>query len=434
MSEIPTVVITGTGSCTAAGPDNESYASALAAGGGAFHPFPAPLDLLPPGFGGVATTDRSLLRKLPGGRSLRPSTMTRYTFLSTIGLGLALQDSGLDPEPADEEAFRRSLFLGSYVNLPEMAKYVGMAHLARERAASAEGRYEVDDAKVMQGMKRFTGFEFLRLMNNMPVAHGAIQARCKGPCNTYMGFCQAGLQAVGSGLRHIQDGLTDTALCGGAGSAVIEHALMYKAYRGLLSQDKDPASACRPFDRGASGLVPGEGAGIVALETAEVATARGARILGTLRGYASGFAPPTERRGLPASSDGLVVTLEATLTDAGVTPDQVDLLVPTGHGIAELDALELDAYRRVFGDHLDRMRILLHTPVTGFTEAAHGALGLTAALAALGAGDTPIGWAPASPIDGFPAAPSAAGRPTRALVAAFAMEGSSAAVVVDGPT
>lgn len=433
MSEIPTVVITGTGSCTGAGPDNDSFAAALAEGGGAFHPFPAPLDLLPPGFGGVATTDRSLPRKLPGGRALRPSTMTRYTFLSTIGLGLALQDAGLDPEPADEEAFRRSLFVGSYVNLPEMAKYVGMAHLARERAASAEGRYEVDDAKVMQGMKRFTGFEFLRLMNNMPVAHGSIQARCKGPCNTYMGFCQAGLQAVGAGLRHIQDGLTDTALCGGAGSAVIEHALMYKAYRGLLSQEKDPAMACRPFDTAAGGLVPGEGAGFVALEAAAAATARSARILGTLRGYATGFAPPTERRGLPANADGLVTTLEAALEDAGVTADQVDLLVPTGHGLTALDTLELAAYRRVFGDHLDRMRILLHTPVTGFAEAAHGALGLTAALTALNADAPLVGWRPANPIDGFPAAAPAAAPPTRALVAAFAMEGSSAAVVLDGP-
>ena len=433
MSNTPTVVITGTGSCTGAGPDNDNFAAALAAGGGAFQPFPAPLDLLPPGFGGVATSDRSLPRKLPGGRALRPSTMTRYTFLSTIGLGLALLDSGISPEPADDEAIRRSLFLGSYVNLPEMAKYVGMSHLARERAASAEGRYEVDDGKVMQGMKRFTGFEFLRLMNNMPVAHGSIQARCKGPCNTYMGFCQAGLQAVGAGLRHIQDGLTDTALCGGAGSAVIEHALMYKAYRGLLSRVEDPDAASRPFDRAASGLVPGEGAGVVVLETAEGAAARDARVLGTLRGYASGFAPPTERRGLPAGPDGLVATLEAALADAGVTPAEVDLLVPTGHGVAALDALELAAYRRVFGDHLDRMRVLLTTPVTGFAEAAHGALGMTAALAALNADGPLVGWQPADAIDGFPTASPAAGRPRRALIAAFAMEGSSAAVVVDGP-
>ncbi len=429
MTTTPTVVITGSGACTGAGPDNDSFAAALAEGGGAFQPFPAPLDLLPPGFGGVATADRSLPRKLPGGRALRPSTMTRYTFLSTIGLGLALQDAGLDPEPGDAEAIRRSLFVGSYVNLPEMAKYVGMAHLARERRASADGRYEVDDAKIMQGMKRFTGFEFLRLMNNMPVAHGAIQARCKGPCNTYMGFCQAGLQAVGAGLRHIQDGLTDTALCGGAGSAVIEHALMYKAYRGLLSSSDDPATACRPFDKGANGLVPGEGAGFVVLETADGAAHRGARVLGTLRGYASGFAPPTERRGLPAGPDGLVATLEAALDDAGVTPAEVDLLVPTGHGVAALDALELAAYRRVFGDHLDRMQLVHHTPVTGFTEAAHGALGLTAAVTALNAPLT--GWKPADPIDGYPT--GAGATPRRALVSAFAMEGSSAAVVVDGP-
>jgi hypothetical protein len=77
--------------------------------------------------------------------------------------------------------------------------------------------------------------------------------------------------------------------------------------------------------------------------------------------------------------------------------------------------------------------VLLTTPVTGFAEAAHGALGMTAALAALNADGPLVGWQPADAIDGFPTASPAAGRPRRALIAAFAMEGSSAAVVVDGP-
>jgi len=427
----PQIVVTGLGANSAAGPDNQAFVGALSEGGGTFSALPAPLDLIPPGFGGVATYDRKVLRSLPGTRPLRPATMTRYTFLSTIGLGLAMTDAGVDADPDDDEAIRRSLFIGSYVNLPEMHKYVGMSHLARDRDKSARGEYAVDDAKVMLGMKRFTAFEFLRLMNNMPVGHGSIQARCKGPCNTYMGFVSAGLQAVGAGFDTLRDGLADQALCGGAGSAVIEHALTYKGYRGLLTDADDPATACAPFDRSASGIVPGEGAGFVVLETRDHADARGARPRAVIRGWAHGFAVPTGPRGFPTDHEVLARVIRAALGRAGVAPGDLDLLVPTAYGLPQMDALEVAAYRQVLGDHLDHIQPLFHGRVTGFAEAAHGALGLTAAVAALDA-DAPVrGWQPSDPIDGWPTPPSATETPKLALVTAFAMEGSAAAVVVE---
>ncbi len=435
MTDRRSVVITGVGACSAAGPSSDDLARVLSSGEHALGPLPEPHHLLPPGFGGVVPEDRKLLRQLPGTRPLRPATMTRYTYLSTVGLGLVMRDAGLSAEPDDDEALRRSLFVGSYVNLPDMRKYVGMSHLVRDREASARGEYRIDDARIMAGMKRFTGFEFLRLMNNMPVGHGSIQARCKGPCNTFMGFCTAGLQAVGAGRRAVEDGLADTALCGGAGSAVVEHALLVKGHRGLLTTATDPADASRPFDRHAPGLVPGEGAGFVALEAAETAEARGAAVRARLLGEATGFQAPAEHpRGWPADHRAMAATVRAALDDAGVTPDEVDLLVPTAYGVPQMDALELAAYREVLGDRLDRVAILVTTPLIGMTEAAHGTLGLVAAVLALdGAVSTPS-WSPRSPADGYPALPLPdVDRPRRALVTALAMEGSSAAVVVGRP-
>ncbi len=427
----PTLV-TGYGVCCGAGPSNEDFLRALSEGGGAFSPLPEPLHLLQPGFGGVVAKDPKLLRSLPGTRALRPATMTRYTYLSSVGIGLAMADAGVAPDPDQDEAIRRSLFIGSYVNLPEMHKQVGMSYLVRDEEAAAEGEYRIDDRKIMAGMKRFTGFEFLRLMNNMPVGHGAIQLQARGPCNTFMGFCTAGLQAMGAGLHTLRDGDADLAMCGGAGSSAIEHPLMYKAFRGLLSTSDDPTTACQPFGAGATGMVPGEGAAYVVLETEQGAAARDAAPIATLLGYATGFAPPAEARGFPADATNLVGTLTAALDDAGLRPDEIDLLVPTGYGLPTMDALEVEAWREVFGDHLDRMQILPHTPVTGFAEAAHGALGVAAALSAMAA-DAPITpWRPAEPIDGYPAARPAA-RPERALVTAMAMEGTAAAVVLGRP-
>jgi len=430
------ILITGMGALSGAGPDNDAFAAALREGGGAFSDFPAPLDLLPPGFGGVATADKSLIRKLPGARPLRPSTMTRYTYLSTVGLGLCLADAGVEEAPVEAEELRRGLYVGSYVNLPEMHKQVGMSYQVRDREAAAEGRYQIDDAKIVQGMKRFTGFEFLRLMNNMPVAHGAIQARAKGPCNTFMGFASAGLQAVGAGMRALQDGHVDTAFCGGAGTAVLEHGLMYKAHRGLLATDKvgtllagdDPGTTCQPFGEGACGIVPGEGAGFVTLETEIHAEARGACPVAALTGYATGFAPPTEQRGYPADHIAIAGTVRAALDGAGLQPADIDLLVPTGYGLPRMDAIEFAAYADVFGDAMPQ--VLPFTPVTGFCEAAHGSLGLCAALVALTADGGVTPWRPAAPIGGYPAAAQPPGL-RRALVVAAAMEGNTAAVVVE---
>jgi len=425
-----TTYITGLGTFSSAGASNDAFRAALIEGGGAFTPLPEPLHRLAPGFGGVPEIDRKLLRGLPGARALRPATMTRYTLLSTFGLGLTLADAGVDEAPDEAEELARGLFVGSYVNLPEMHKQVGMSYLVRDESAAEDGRYVIDDGKMMQGMKRFTGFEFLRLMNNMPVAHGAIQARAKGPCNTFMGFCGAGLQAVGSGARLLDDGAIELAFCGGAGSAAIEHPLMYKAYRGLMSTGTDPATACRPFSRAASGIVPGEGGAFVALESEAHAAARGARRLATLRGYATGFAPPAEQRGYPADARNIADTIRAALDDAELGPADIDLLIPTGYGLPRMDALEVEAWTDVFGDHMQSTQVLLHTPVTGFCEAAHGSFGLAAALTALTA-DSPIrGWVPDDAVEGFPtAAPKAP--PRRALVVAAAMEGTATAVVVE---
>ena len=424
----PTLV-TGYGVCSAAGPSNDDFARALTEGGGTFTELPKPLELLEPGFGGVVQKNPKLLRQLPGTRALRPSTMTRYTYLSSVGIGLAMAAADIDPDPGDEEAIRRSLFIGSYVNLPEMHKQVGMSYLVREEDAAAEGEYRIDDSKLMAGMKRFTGFEFLRLMNNMPVGHGAIQLQARGPCNTFMGFCTAGLQAVGAGLHTLRDGHADLALCGGAGSAVIEHALMYKAYRGLMASG-DAATACQPFGADATGMVPGEGSAYLALETEEGAAARGATPIAVLRGYATGFAPPAEARGYPVDATNLVATMAAALDDAGLRPDEIDTLVPTGYGLPTMDALEVAAWRELFGDHLDRVQVLPHTPITGFAEAAHGTLGAAAALAAMGAESPFTPWRPADPVDGYPAGVPAA-HPRRALITAFAMEGTAAAIVLE---
>lgn len=427
------VAVTGVGVLSAAGLGRDAFWQALCDGRPRFAPFAAPLDRLAPGFGGVAEPDKRGFRDLPGTRPLRPSTMTRYTWLSTFGLGSAARDGDLQVDDLpDDEARRRGLFVGSYVNLPEMDKYVQMAYAVRDRAASADGRYVIDESRVMDGMRKFTGFEYLRLMNNMPVAHGGIQVRCKGPCNTFMGGSQAALQAVGRAAAAIATDQADEMIAGGTGSACVEHSLIVRGYLGqLVPSGTAPAVASRPFDRAAAGIVPGEGSAFVVLQSTARAAARGARVRAWLSGYGTAFAVPASSRGPAASPDSMVAAGRTALARSGVS--RPDAVVVAGTGLPAQDAAEAAALSTLLGASFADTPVVTVTPVLGFAEAAHGAFSLAAAVEILDRGALPPTVGLRDPIPGFssPARGDVTPFSGRAvLVVAFAPEGNSAAVVL----
>jgi nodulation protein E len=164
----------------------------------------------------------------------------------------------------------------------------------------------------------------------------------------------------------IESGLVDVALVGGA-DAPFTYGLL-KAWEALRVVSSD---TCRPFCKDRTGMVLGEGAGMLVLESEEHASRRGARIYAELAGC--GMTSDAGHITRP-SVDGIARAMRSALENAGLAPDAVDYV--NAHGTATLanDPAETAALHRVFGGHAKALSV-------SSTKSMHGhALGASSAL------------------------------------------------------
>ena len=424
------ILVTGYGVASPFGRGAETLHQGMLAGQSMVAPLPEPRGSLQPGYGGLVTLGPKDIRQLPNSRNMRPGTMTRYTFLSTLALGDAMAQ-GDTPWDDGDGALARGIYVASYTNSDRFDKYVRFAHHV---SAEEDGQPTIVDARVSDAIRKFSSFEFLKLMNNMPAAHGGIHGRCQGPCNTFLGTPSGGIQAIGRAAAAIQDGLADTMFAGGVGTSVHDHMMMTRATRGLASASGlDPASAGRPFDRGATGIVPGEAGGMLVLERQSTATARDARIFAELAGYGEWFTPPATTRGLPASPAGGIRAMRRALERAGLEPSDVDIVVAHGEGRTDLDALEASALAEVLGPKAPHVPVLALTAHIGAPEAAAGPVGAALALECMRTGQVPGALNREDPLPGYtgPTSPEPVSRDVKvALVSLVTREGINAALVL----
>jgi 3-oxoacyl-[acyl-carrier-protein] synthase II len=143
-----------------------------------------------------------------------------------------------------------------------------------------------------------------------------------------------------------------------------------------------PSGVSRPFDARRDGFVMGEGAGVVVLEAGDSARARGARILGTVRGYGSTgdahhiTAPHAEGRGGARA-------MQVALRDAGVEPGQIDYINAHGTSTQLNDRAETRALKSVFGDRAGQIPVSSTKSVIGHLLGAAGAVEAVATVLAL---------------------------------------------------
>ncbi len=283
-------------------------------------------------------------------------------------------------------------------------------------------------------MHGFTAFEFLKLMNNMPTAHAGIQARCQGPVNTFLGTPAGGVQAIGRAYEVIRDGLADVMYAGGVGSSVHDQMMMVRATRGLNSDPSvEPARAGRPFDRAASGIVPGEGGAILVLERESTATERGAPVLAELAGYADWFAAPTSNRGLPPGPGAMVRACRKAMRLAGVEASEIDLVTCLGESDAALDAIEAAGFAELLGPRVGEVPVLGIMAHVGDCEAAIGPMSAAVALLAMQNGKIPGDLNREDPIPEYkgPSSPLVREQAVRTvLISVMTREGVNAAMVL----
>ncbi|WP_374106620.1 beta-ketoacyl-[acyl-carrier-protein] synthase family protein [Kitasatospora aureofaciens] len=152
--------------------------------------------------------------------------------------------------------------------------------------------------------------------------------------------CAAGNYAIGYGFDAVRSGEAEFALCGGA------DAMCRKTFSGFYRLGTIAPDRCRPFDVDRKGILTGEGAGILVLESLDSALARGARIYAEVLGY--GLNCDAYHQVAP-NQDSVGRCMEIALENAGVKPEQVDLISAHGTGTKANDVTEARAIREVFG-------------------------------------------------------------------------------------
>jgi len=210
------------------------------------------------------------------------------------------------------------------------------------------------------------------------MAYGA-----KGPNLTISTACSSSAHALGLALHCIREGRADVVIAVGADASITPLVFAgFCSLRALSSKYNDnPEKASRPFDRLRDGFVMGEGAGALILASSAHAKKRKARVYAEIAGYAATSA--AYHMVIPRE-DGLEVanTMKLALTDAGLTPVQVDYINAHATSTAIGDAVEVKAIRQLFKSRADKITISATKSLIGHTLGAAGAIGgITSVLA-----------------------------------------------------
>ena len=235
-------------------------------------------------------------------------------------------------------------------------------------AAGGIGTWEDSYRAVFQdGKSRVSPLTVPRLMQNAPASHLSIIYGLMGPVFSVASACASANHAMGLALQQIRLGAADVMLTGGAEAMLCFGGV--KAWEGLRVLAPD---ACRPFSLGRTGMVIGDGAGVLVFEAEDHARARGAKVLAEVAGFAM-----TADAGdiVSPDPDGAARTIRLALVDAGMEPGDIGYINAHGTGTRANDRSESAAIHSVFGPN---------PPPVSSTKAMHGhAIGATGALEAL---------------------------------------------------
>lgn len=231
-------------------------------------------------------------------------------------------------------------------------------------------------------------YTVVRVMANSAGSHLAMRHQLRAAQLAVSNACASSAQAIGEALWLLRNGRADLALVGGSEAMLnVGSALGWQAMGVMAPLDADqPEQTCRPFDDGRQGLVLGEGAAALVLETEAHARARGATPLAELAGY--GHSVDAVHLSRP-DADGQTRAMRAALQDAGLAPADIGYVNAHGTATEVGDAVEASSIEAVFGT--GAVPVSATKALHGHLIGAGGALELVATVQALRGG-----WLPAS--------------------------------------
>lgn len=201
--------------------------------------------------------------------------------------------------------------------------------------------------------------------------------------------CASGASAMQLGVEAIRRGDTDAALCVGTDGEICEEMVVrFTLLSALSTQNEDPQGASKPFSKSRDGFVMAEGSATLVLESYDSAKARGAKILGVVRGTGERADTFHRTRSKPDGS-AIIDTITRSLADAGMSPDQIDYINAHGTSTPENDKMEYLALSSALGSALDDIPISSNKSMIGHTLSAAGAIEAAISLLTISAGVIP---------------------------------------------
>ncbi|RAN92146.1 Actinorhodin polyketide putative beta-ketoacyl s ynthase [Micromonospora saelicesensis] len=353
-----TTVVTGVGVAAPNGLGRDAFWAATVAGVGGIGPisrfdpsgYPAQLAGEVPGY--------EAADHIPSRLMAQTDHMTR---LSLTAAQWALADASVDPSA-----------------LPEF----GMGVVT----ASASGGFEFGHRELeklwSKGSEHVSAYQSFAWFYAVNTGQISIRHGMRGPTGVLVTEQAGGLDAVAQARRQVRKGV-QLVMTGGVDASLCPWGWTAQLANGLLSTGRDPATAFLPFDANASGYVPGEGGAILVLEDELAAARRGAAVYGVIAGYGATF-DPRPGSGRPP---GLRRAAEMAVSDAGLTPADIDVVFADGAGVADLDRVEAEAITAVFGPR--GVPVTAPKTMTGRLYSGGAALDLVSALLSIRHGVIP---------------------------------------------
>ncbi|WP_406642688.1 beta-ketoacyl-[acyl-carrier-protein] synthase family protein [Amycolatopsis sp. WGS_07] len=208
-----------------------------------------------------------------------------------------------------------------------------------------------NDLLQKQGLRKVSPLTVPMLMPNGPAAHVGIDLKARAGVHSPASACASGAEGIANGFEMIRSGRADVVVAGGSEACI--HPITVAGFaqaRTVSTRNDDPAAASRPFDVSRDGFVLGEGSGVVVLERADRAKARGARIYATLAGYGL-TSDAYHITGNHPEGIGQIAAMRAAMTMAGLSPSDIGHVNAHATSTVVGDIGEAAAIRSAIGEH-----------------------------------------------------------------------------------
>lgn len=224
---------------------------------------------------------------------------------------------------------------------------------------------------------RFDAMSIPKIMTSAPASWVSMEFGATGATMSVSTACSSATQSIGVAVQMIRHGMLDRCLAGGTEALIVPS--VFRAWELLRVMTAD---LCRPFSEGRNGMVLGEGAGVLVIESLSAAQDRGADIIAEIAGYGT-----TSDAGdlLRPDPRGAAECMIAAIGDAGLDAGDIAYVNAHGTGTIANDASETEALLRVFGAHFESLLVSSTKPIHGHALGAAGAIEFIISVKALGA-------------------------------------------------